>query len=230
MLYTEPNSLVTRRQAIIGGGSVLALGGLIRPADAFGAWWIAFTAAVAAGWLVEALKNWGLVPHATAPTPVHDAHEQEALPLQEQGYSVKPLYRGAYSGGDFELSEATRGDDFLALSTTSHWNNTCTHRFDTADAINLGLVAKALNAKGFDPVDIQASAMPIHPPGQNQFSGSRRQSATYMTPSHGTIAWSTEVSSSRGNFVTSIRSDIVAADLRFAQREDGRWVFDMTTA
>jgi hypothetical protein len=219
--------ITTRRQAILGASSLIITTGIGGPATAFAPWWTAFSAAVAAGWLVEALKNWGLVPEAKASTLVQGSHSEAIAPLQRQGYAVEPKYSGAYSGGDFQLSEARRGDDFLALGTTTHGNNTCTLKFDKADTINLGLVASALRNKGFDTRTIEAAALPIHPPSADQYVGSRRQSPTFMTPSHGTINWSTDVSGARPNFVTSIRSGIVRADLRFAQRDSGRWTYDM---
>jgi hypothetical protein len=219
--------IATRRQAIVGASSLIATMGIGSRAIAFTPWWTAFSAATAAGWLVEALKNWGLVPEAKASTSVQGAHGREAAPLLQQGYSVRPMYSGAYSGGDFELSEARQGEDFLALGTTSHGSNTCTLKFDKADTINLGLVATALRHKGFDPHEVEAAALPIHPPSANQFIANRRQSPTYMTPSHGTITWSTDVSDIRPNLATSIRSGIVNADLRFARLDSGRWTFDM---
>ena len=220
-------SIATRRQAIIGAASVVATTGFSGRATAFAPWWTAFSAAAAAGWLVEALKNWGLVPEAKASTSVHGSHAQVVTPLQQQGYSVQPLYSGAYSGGEFELSEARQGDNFLALSTTSHGNNTCTIKSDNADTIIQGLTSKALRHKGFDTHEVQACALPIHPPSANRFIGSRRQSPTYMTPSHGTIAWSTDVNDTRPNFETLIRSRIVNANIRFTKFDNGGWRFDM---
>jgi hypothetical protein len=181
--------------------------------------------------MLEALKHWGLVPGSRAPTSVAAAHQREVGPLAQQGYSVRPVYSGTYSGGDFELSEATRGDEFLALGTTNHatvnGRTTCTPRFDAADALQLRLVSSALRSKNFDPRDIQACVLPLHPNAANRFIGDRRHSPDYMTPSHGTIAWSTNVNAARGNLATAIRSPVVKADLKFAEMENGRWVFDM---
>ncbi len=217
---------ITRREVVVGTAVLVGTSALSRPATAFWPWWTAFSAAVAAGWLVEAIKNWGLVPETRLNTSVQESHVAETTPLKQQGYSVQPKYSGPYSGGDFELSEATHGDDFLALGTTNHGHNTCTLKFDKADTVNLGLVASALRQKGFNTRAIEAATLPIHPPGANQYDGSRRQSPIFMTPSHGTINWSTDVSGTRPNFVTSIRSGIVQADLHFAQ-DNGRWVFDI---
>jgi hypothetical protein len=224
-LYYVP----TRRQAMIGVASLVGTTAMSGKVQAFWPWLGAFSAAAAAGWLVEALKNWGFVPDARTTTAVRQSHIQAIGPLQQQGYTVQPKYSGFYSGGDFELSEARRGDDLLAFGTTSHGHNTCTLTFDKADSINLGLVASALRKKGFDPGAIEASTLPVHPPGTNQYFGSRRQSPTYMTPSHGTIDWSTDVSGTRPNFVTSIRSDLIAADLHFVQ-DAGRWTYKMERA
>jgi hypothetical protein len=219
----------TRRVVLVGGASVIATtAGISTPANAFLPRWIfSFTVGVAAGWMLEALKHWGLVPGSRAPTSVTAAHEREVAPLARQGYSVSPMYSGAYSRGDFELSEATRGDEFLALGTTNHGRSTCTPKFDKADTIHVGLVSSALRSKGFDTKDIETCVLPLHPNAANRFIGDRRHSPDYMTPSHGTIAWSTNVNAARGNFVTAIRSPVVNANLRFAHLENGKWTFDM---
>jgi hypothetical protein len=223
-LYLIP----TRRQAILGGAGFVgatAIGG--GRAEALLPWLSAVTAAVAAGWLIEALKGWGLTPGTNLGTSVAGSHAQEAAPLQQQGYNIQPKYSGGYSGGDFKLSEAIRGGDFLVLSTTSHGTNTCTHKFDSADTTQLGLAAKLLRSKGINAPTVQALTLPVHPPGANQFVGSERQSPVYLTPSHGTIAWSMDLADSRPNFVTSIRSGPVNVDLLFAQRDDGGWNGDV---
>jgi hypothetical protein len=187
-----------------------------------------------AGWFVEALRYWGLVPGSSASTSVATAHESEAAPLVRQGYSVRPMYSGAYSDGDLMLSEATRGDEFLALSTTNHATvnrqTTCTPQFDKVDAAALRLVSGALRNKGLATNEIQACVLPLHPNESNRLVGDRRQSPAYMTPSHGTVAWSTNVHAPRGNLVTAIRSPVIRANLRFAQMPSGRWTFDMTRA
>jgi hypothetical protein len=228
MISPRTHSIATRRQAIVGAASIAVTTGIGGQARAFAPWWTAFSAAVAAGWLVEALKNWGMVPEAKAITSVQGDHGRAVTPLQQQGYSVRPMYSGAYSGGDFELSEARQGEDYLALGTTNHGTNTCTLKLDKADTINLGLVAKALRSKGFDAHEVEASALPLHPPAANRFVGNRRQSPSYMTPSHGTITWSTDINETRPNLATSIRSGIVSADLRFARLDSGRWTFDIS--
>lgn len=219
----------TRRVVLVGGGSVIATSGMGSPAAAaIPRWVISIGVGVAVGWMLEALKHWGLVPGSRAPTSVSGAHQREVGPLVQQGYSVRPMYSGAYSGGDYELSEATRGDELLALGTTNHDHpRTCTPRFDKADSLHLGLVSSALRSKGFDPRSIQACALPVHPNERNRLIGERRHTPDYMTPSHGTIAWSTNVQSARGNFATAIRSPVVKADLRFAQMDSGKWTFDM---
>jgi hypothetical protein len=219
--------LTTRRQVIVGTASAAALTATRMPATAFGPWWIEIGAAVAAALLVEALKKWGLLPWESSPTTVQAEHDRQVTSVQQDGYSVQPLYSGAYSGGDLKLSKATRGDDFLALSTSNHGPNVCTIRLEKPDAVNLALVADALRQSGFNAGAIQAATLPVHPPAASQFAGNQRQSPEFMTPSHGMISWSTNWASSRPNLATSIRSGIVNADLRFAQLDSGDWTYDI---
>src|SRR5437879_612090 len=83
----------TRRYALTGAGSVILATTISPRAIAMWPWFAAFSAAVAAGWLVEAIKNWGLVPQSRTSTPVAGMHAREVAPLEQQGYSVKPLYK-----------------------------------------------------------------------------------------------------------------------------------------
>jgi hypothetical protein len=225
----------TRRIVLVGGASTLAAAGMSSEASAFWPRWvISFSAGVAAGWLVEALKYWGLVPGSGATTVIAGAHAGKVAPLEREGYRVRPLYSGTYSGGEFELSEATQSDEFVALGTSSHrltnGRSTCTLRFDKADAIALGLIGSGLHRKGFDASDIQACALPLHPSEGYRLANGRRFTPSYMTPSHGTIAWSTDVNSSRPNLATAIRSPVVNANLRFARMDNGKWTFDFVRA
>lgn len=226
----RPFVLATRRQMLAGSASIIGIAAASGRAEAWSPWWTAFSAGVASGWLVEALKSWGYVPGGSAPTTVQTPHAKETDQAQRQGYSVRPMYSGAYSGGDYELSEALRGEDFMALGTSNHGSNTCTVKFDKADAITLGLVASALRRKGLDAIATEAATLPIHPPSAYRMSGDRRHSQTFETPSHGTIAWSTNLRHPRPNMAASLRSGIVRADLRFARLDDGKWTFDVRPA
>jgi hypothetical protein len=226
---THMPAMSTRRQTLAGAASVIITAGVSTPARPFILSWAGRVAAgVAAGWLLEALKSWGLTPQAHAATiaTVQDDHRQNVTVLQQQGYNVQNIYSGGSQAGDFKLSEATRDEDFLALGTTTH-GTTCTVRLDKADAMNVGLVATALRQKGFAPNLVEAAGHPIHPADGNEFVGNERYSPNYMTPSHGTIAWKTNVRNPRPNLVTAVRSGIVNANLHFAQLDSGRWTFDM---
>jgi hypothetical protein len=221
--------LMTRRQAIVGGTSVIVTTGISSRASAFVVPWAGRIAVgVASGWLVEAIKNWGLVPEVrtnTAPVVQND-HQQNVVVLQQQGYSVRPIYSGDSAAGDYALSEARQGEDFAALGTTTH-GTTCSLRLDKADTVNLGIVASALRQKGFDSNAIEAAGHPIHPRADNQFVGNDRYSPNYMTPSHGTIAWKTNLSNPRPNAITAVRSGIINTNIHVAQLDNGRWVYDM---
>jgi len=219
----------TRRRAIAGVASVIVTAGVGSPARGFILSWAGRVAAgVAAGWLLEALKSWGLTPRSSAATiaAVENDHAEKVTVLRRGGYEVEPIYSGRSAAGDFMLSEATRDEEFLALGTTTH-GTTCTVRLDKADAMNVGLVATALKQKGFAPHLIEGAGHPIHPAAGYEFVGSERYSPTYMTPAHGTIAWKSNVNNPRPNFVTAVRSRILNANLHFAQLHGGRWTFDM---
>jgi hypothetical protein len=229
-MNTQIPSMTTRRQAMVGAASVIITTGISSRASAFIVPWAGQIAGgVAAGWLVEALKSWGLVPEArasTAPT-VYNDHRQNVVVLQQQGYSVRPLYSGGSAAGDFALSEATLGEDFAALGTTSHDDSTCTLRLDKVDTVNLGVVASALRQKGFAASAVEAAGHPIHPRANNEFVGNERYSPEYMTPAHGTIEWKTNLSNPRPNAITAIRSGIVSCNVHVARRDGGGWTFDM---
>ena len=224
--------VATRREALVGGASVIATVGMsTRASAAVPRWVFTFTAGVAAGWLVEALKHWGLVPGSKGSTSVAESHRREVAPFARDGYGVTPMYSGAYAHGDYELSEARRQDELVALGTTNHatvnGSTTCTPRFYKTDAIQLGLVSNALSQKGLDRHAIQSCVLPLHPNASYRLVGDRRYSPDYMTPSHGTIAWSTNVHSQRPNLETKIRSPVINANLRFATTDRGKWTFDM---
>jgi hypothetical protein len=220
----------TRRVVLVGGASLIATSGIGTQADAqVPRWIVSFAVGIAAGYVLEALKHWGLVPGSRAITSVAGAHEREVASIAREGYSVRPMYSGTYPGGEFELSEATRGNEFRALSTSRHGSSICTPKLDNADAVHLGLVSNALRIKGLSARDTALCVLPLHPNAGNRLIGDRRHSPNYMT-SHGTIAWSTNVNAPRGNFATTIRSPVVNAGLRFAHMDNGRWTFDMVRA
>jgi hypothetical protein len=182
----------------------------------------------------DLIKNyWGLQDWNNPPTklasPVQVPHAEAIKPLQQEGFSVKPKLSGSYSGGSIEISQATRGDEFKLLSTANHDDKVCTTQSDKTDTLALSLLGKTLRDRGMAPRDVQALTLPIHPHADARYSGNRRFSPTYMTPSNGTINWSTDYLSTRPNFATTIRSGSVDTSFRFAQHDDGRWVFDMKT-
>src|SRR5262245_26413622 len=161
---SQISGVATRRQAIVGAASLVLTAGLGRPASAFAPWAGTIAVGVATGWLLEALKGWGLVPEAKASTApaVYQDHRQSVVVMQQGGYSVRQIYSGDSAAGDFALSQATLGNDLAAIGTTTH-GSTCTLTLDKADAMNLGFVATALRQKGFSPSAIGAAGHPIHP-------------------------------------------------------------------
>jgi hypothetical protein len=228
-MNSQMSGAVTRRQAVVGAASLILTAGLGSPASAFIVPWAgAIAVGVASGWLVEALKNWGLVPEAKASTvpEVYNDHRQNVIVMQQEGYNVRQIYSGGSAAGDFALSQAARGHDLAALGTTIH-GSTCTLMLDKADAMNLGFVATALRQKGFSPSEIEAAGHPVHPRADNRFVGNERYSPNYMTPSHGTVAWKTRLSNPRPNLVTAVRSPIVNCNVHVDQLDNGKWLLEM---
>ena len=219
-------ALVGRRDLVAGASSAALAGCFSTSASAASPAWVsAFAVAFVAGWLVEVFKNFNLVPGPDPQSATKSAHERESERFRREGYRVRPIYAGVYSHGELELSEAIREEELRALSTSTHGTNTCTPIFDNADVIALRLITTVLIKKGYSTKDIEACALPIHPSAVNSYKGDRRFSPTYLTPSQGTIAWSTRHLDRQPNLVASLRSPIVRADLRFAEF-DGRWKFD----
>lgn len=238
--------VMTRREAIWGGSCLIATTGIVSPAQALALPVPVWTGAIAVGLASNAAydlikNNWGLQDWLDSPSTkigspssVQAPHAEAVKPLRKEGYEVKPTLSGPYSGGSIEISQAVRGEDLELLTTTDHSAtnhsvNVCSNRFDKADIMGLSLVAKALCDQGVSPADVQALTLPLHPPGAHRYVGNRRLSPTYMTPSNGTINWSTNFRSTRPNIATTIRSGPVDTTFRFAQRDNGSWVFNMKT-
>lgn len=222
----------TRRKAIVGAASVIATMGMGSRSIALAPWWTAFSAAFSAQLatfgIVEALKNWGFDLGTRTRTSVQTAHQQEVAPLRNRGFDIRPLYAGGYSRGDFEVSEAVQGEDYFALSTTNRSSDICTLRFRPADAIHIGLVSRAFHKMGLHSSEIEAATLPLYrQEGTRFFFGDRKRSPTYVTPSRGTISWSTDFAIDTPNFTTLIRSNVVRVDLRFL-RKNGRWDLTMS--
>jgi hypothetical protein len=227
---------VTRRQAIRGMSGLVATTAIVGPARALPpvAWIGGIAVGLVSNAAYELIKNyWGLQDWNNPPTklasPVQAPHAEAIKPLQQQGFAVTPTLSGPYSGGNIEISRATRGDEFKLLSTANHDDKVCTTESDKTDALALSLLGKTLRDRGLAPRDVQALTLPIHPMADARYSGNTRFSPTYMTPSNGTINWSTDYLSRRPNFAATIRSGPVDTSFRFAQHDDGRWVFDMKT-
>jgi hypothetical protein len=228
---------LTRRQAMQGVSGYIATTAITGPAWALPP--VAWIGGIAIGLVSNAaydlIKNsWGLQdwskPPADLSNSVRAPHAEAIKPLQQQGFDVTPTLSGSYSGGNIEISRATRGDQFKLLSTANHDDRVCTTDSDKTDTLALSILGKTLRDRGLAPDDVQGLTLPIHPKADARYSGNRRFSPTYMTPSNGTISWSTDCLSMRPNFAATIRSGPVDTSFRFAQEDNGRWVFDMNTA
>jgi hypothetical protein len=226
------SSIATRRQTLVGAASVIITTGISTRASAqFLPWALTWagkiSVGVASGWLVEALKNWGLVPGAKASNAslTYDFHEEDENKKRHEGYNVQLLYRGRSAAGDFAISEARRGDDFEALGTTTHVS-TCTLHLDKADAVIVGVVADALQQRGLNSYATEAAGHPIHPRAENLFAYNERYSPNYMTPSGGTIAWKTNLSNPRANGIAAIRCPIISTNVHVAQSDNGGLLYN----
>jgi hypothetical protein len=226
-------AIVTRRNALVGSFSITIITGTGYPAAAaLPAWIGAVAAGTVSGWLVEALKNWGLVPQPRQQVrrDVVEHHDQETTNLRRQGYAIKPMCSGAYSTGGIEVAEATKGDQLRLISTTSHGQKTCALGFDKIDSANLCFVAAAMIAKGLSPLEAQAVSLPIHAETTNRhtFSDNVRRSPAIMTPSHGTIALSTNFGENRPNMRAAVRSPRINSDV-YVWNDKGQWLMQSTS-
>lgn len=220
----------TRRQTVLGAGAIIASAGIVSPAlPQFWGWWLDIAAGVASNWLYETIKNWGLVPTISIASDVYDAHAESTSKLQQSGYTVEPILSGGYSTGDIKISAASRGNDYLTVDTNSHTvgnRRVCTHEFNKLAGANNYRTATVLSEIGFSPEEVQALAMPMHPPGNYDYRGGLLQSATYMTPGRGTVRWAT-VPDARPNMKTEIRSPEPEYnfDILHAQADGENWTY-----
>jgi len=237
-------SMATRRQAIVGAASVIITTGISSRASAFASivivpWAKQIAVGAASDLLVETIKNW--FPGAKTPTApaVSDDHRRNVSALRHRGYNVGLMYSGDCAAGDFELSQATRGDDLVALGTTIDKRDTralflgpCTLELDKADTVILGLVARALEQSKECPDSlVEAVGHPIRCSDSlfdtnNRIGGKERYSPKYMTHA-GTIAWKTNLTDPWPNAVAAIRSRKLEHNFRVRLDEGFKFKFAM---
>jgi hypothetical protein len=237
-------SMATRRQAIVGAASVIITTGISSRASAFAStativpWAKQFAVGAASDLLVETIKIW--FPGAKTPTApaVSDDHLRNVSALRHRGYNVGLMYSGDCAAGDFELSQATRGDDLVALGTTINKRDTralfpglCPLELDKADTVILGLVAKALEQSKECPDSlVEAVGHPIRCSDlfdtNNRIGGKESYSPKYMTHA-GTIAWKTNLTDPWPNAVAAIRSRKLEHNVRVRLDEGFKFKFAM---
>jgi hypothetical protein len=232
-------SMATRRQAIVGAASVIITTGISSRASAFAStativpWAKQFAVGAASDLLVETIKIW--FPGAKTPTvpAVSDDHRRNVSALRHRGYNVGLMYSGDCAAGDFELSQATRGDDLVALGTTIDKRDTraalflgpCALELDKADTVILGLVARALEQSKECPDSlVEAVGHPIRCSysfdTNNRIGGKESYSPKYMTHA-GTIAWKTNLTDPWPNAVAAIRSRNLENNVRVREDIEG---------
>jgi len=218
---------VDRRRLIVGAsGSMLLIGLPLHHSDAFWpealAWWRSFSVQSAAGWLVETLKNFNLIPgsQASVPQKVQNDHLAEQSNHRSQGDGVKELYQGPYSGGDIAISSARRGDDaasYKGLITSNHsvhgGRSTCTIVHMAPDIYALNRISTTLRERGVPKSVIQGSALPVHSDSKygNYDSSGHAEWREAMTPHGGRILWRANTSP---NQETRVLADIDSPDLK----------------
>jgi hypothetical protein len=174
-------------------------------------WWMAFSAAAAAAWLVEAFKNYGLIPgaHAAVSPTVAEKHQEETQTQISQGYALNQRYTGSYSNGDIAVSDGQRGDNYVAFSTADHpldgGRRTCTLVHRGPDALAFYALSTALKDKGVPPHIMQAGALPIHGDRQALYDAyghiAMREA---MTPLGGTVRWMARMQNGRPTAVAQV--------------------------
>jgi len=216
-----------RRQVCIGlisftGASVLGF----RAEAALLPWVSHFSAGAAANLLVETMKNYGWIPERQSHANLRPSHSAAEGSFERQGYAVKRVYIGDYSVGRAEVSQASRGTDVQSVCTTDHHGGqVCSIVKDKADVIMQGVTTSILRHKGLSPRQIEAVAFPLHPPAANHISGNRRMTPSFMTPSHGTVRWTSDMTRTP-NFSVQIRSQIVGCDIVANYAGDNSWAYD----
>jgi hypothetical protein len=215
-------SIATRRQAIVGAASVIITMGISSRASAFASivpWAKQIAVDAASDLLVETIKTWFPGAKTATALAVSDDHRRNVSALRHQGYNVGLMYSGDCAAGDFELSQATRGDDLVALGTTIDkrgartrlFLGSCSLEMDKADTVILGLVARALEQSKECPDSlVEAVGHPIKCSYDslivdNSIEGKERYSPKYLTHD-GTIAWKTNLTDPWPNAVAAIRS------------------------
>jgi hypothetical protein len=248
-------SMATRRQAIVGAASVIITTGISSRASAFAStativpWAKQFAVGAASDLLVQMIKIW--FPGAKTPTApaVSDDHLRSVSALRHRGYNVGLMYSGDCAAGDFELSQATRGDDLVVLGTTINKRDTralfpglCPLELDKADTVILGLVARALEkskecpdslveAVGHpircsDPILATGRIDPRFFDTNNRIGEKESYSPKYMTHA-GTIAWKTNLTDPCPNAVAAIRSRKLEHNFRVRLDEGFKFKYAM---
>lgn len=204
----------------------------IRPAqDVF---WSQVIAAVVGGWLVEALRNYGLVPGGEfgAQSGVQNAHAKAVDEYSSSGYDITNVYQGDYSDGDCEFSYALRSDyEFLAFGTTDHRSGDdrriCNRLYRKEDVLAMHGITSALRYYGKSTSEIEACAFPMHGmrPGSYGWTG-HDDWPEFMTPK-GTMSWCAASDGPDEQRVSArIRSDDFNGDVK-ARREKSHWTFSI---
>lgn len=179
--------------------------------------WSGFLSGVASGWVLEALKNYGLVPGAQAPvtSSVASHHANEGNSLFSLGYNTDPLYSGSYSGGHLAVSGAQRGNNYLAFNTSDHGSNTCTVRHYVPDIYAMNAVTRILRSEHVPKRLIEAYALPIHGDNIGNYDElGHTVSRTSMTPSGGAITWRARHNGTEPIVTAQIRSPDLNANIR----------------
>jgi hypothetical protein len=184
---------------------------------------------IAAGWFIEVLKNYGFIPGSQAAViaSVDQHHTAEQATINSQGFDVDPIYQGPYSLGDVAISDATRGDDYFAFSSSDHASgdgySTCTLAHLLPDICAYHATTSVLRAEGYPKNLIESCALPIHGAKYGAYDDFGHTSWRSANTPNGVLEW--RAHQDEGDLKVQARiCGSVNAKIS-AVREPGRWKY-----
>jgi hypothetical protein len=156
----------------------------------------AFAAGLASGWMLEVLKNYGLIPGAQwgISSAVAQEHSREVSSKADQGFNVQPVYSGDYTDGQIAVSHGDRGDNYVAVASAAHpsptGTRTCSLIHYGPDVFALHALGKALTNKGVPTHIMQSAAFPVHGSKYGSYDGYGHAAwREAMTANGGSVRW-----------------------------------------
>jgi hypothetical protein len=174
---------VDRRKLVTAIGGCALIGRAPR-AEAAWPWFVAFSAGVAASYLVEMLKNFSLIPGAQAavPTEVEKLVQRQDLELRASGFSTHRLYLGTCAVGSLGLTTGAvhQTEEFRALQAVGSKSKFGSFIYHKEDVIPLTILSIALKQLGVGPTLIEAIELPLNDGGGERGSGFLTRDRVYV--------------------------------------------------